>query len=161
MGSLRLAFQLSRVRGIREKKKERKKNENKIKTCRTRSSRCFQEPAAKAQRVWVSTAERGGEEGRRGGSEEEGGIGRTFLLLFLSLVFFSLLFFFSLAGTASDPICFQLPAEDDVSPLPVRYVLHMQKLQNILESHRCPLIPTSPPSPPHTIRWEQSDSSSL
>lgn len=72
--------------------------------------------------------------------------------------FFLCFFFFSLAGTASDPICFQLPAEDDVSPLPVRYVLHMQKLQNILESHRCPLIPTSPP---HTIRWEQSDSSSL
>lgn len=65
----------------------------------------------------------------------------------VSLLF--LFFFFSLAGTGSDPICFQLPAEDDVSPLPVRYVLHMQKLQNILESHRCPLIPG--PNPHHPL----------
>lgn len=39
---------------------------------------------------------------------------------------FRFLFFWLLAGTVSDPICFQLPVEDDVSPLPVRYVLHMQ-----------------------------------
>lgn len=98
----------------------------------------------KAQCAWVSSAERG----------EDGGWGWEGSLLFL--ICFS---FFTLEGTASDLICFQLPAEDDVSPLPVRYVLHMQKLQNILESHRCPF--TAVPAPTPIIRWEQSDSSSL
>lgn len=52
-------------------------------------------------------------------------------------------FFFFFPGTASDPICFQLPVEDDVSPLPVRYVLHMQTPKHPgvspLSSHLLPL----------------------
>lgn len=61
-------------------------------------------------------------------------------MFLLSLQFF--LFFFP--GTASDPICFQLPVEDDVSPLPVRYVLHMQTPKHPavspLSSHLLPLV---------------------
>lgn len=57
-----------------------------------------------------------------------------------------LFLFFFLPGTASDPICFQLPVEDDVSPLPVRYVLHMQTPKHPgvspLSSH---LLPSRPP----------------
>lgn len=48
-------------------------------------------------------------------------------------------------GTASDPICFKLPVEDDVSPLPVRYVLHMLTPKHPgvspLSSHLLPLPP--------------------
>lgn len=129
-GALRLAFQLSCARGIEKKK---------IPNPNSLLSR-FQEPAARTERLWVSSeqsvAERRGE---AGGGE---GIGRTFLLLLLFL------FFWLLAGTVSDPICFQLPVEDDVSPLPVRYVLHMQTPKHPgvspLSSH--PSFPSLAPS---------------
>lgn len=105
-GALRLPFQLSCAR----------RREKKIQT-QTHSSR-FQEPATRTECLWASSVQSAAErKGEAGGGE---GIGRTFLLLFA----FS--FFWLLAGTVSDPICFQLPVEDDVSPLPVRYVLHMQ-----------------------------------
>lgn len=130
-GALRLAFQLSCARGIERKKK--------IPNPNLLLSR-FQEPAARTERLWVSSVQSVAERrGEAGGGE---GIGRTFLLLLLFL------FFWLLAGTVSDLICFQLPVEDDVSPLPVRYVLHMQTPKHPgvspLSSH--PSFPSLAPS---------------
>lgn len=78
---------------------------------------CFQEPATRTECLWASSVQSAAE--KRGGGwrwRDRKDVSSSFRFLF----------FWLLAGTVSDPICFQLPVEDDVSPLPVRYVLHMQ-----------------------------------
>lgn len=92
-GALRLAFQLSCARGI-------KKINSKLKLPLLS---CFQEPAARTERLWVSSVQSVAE---NWGGEERRDTGRTFLSFSLSL------FFWLLAGTAGDPICFQLPVEE-------------------------------------------------
>lgn len=103
-GALRLAFQLSCARGI-----EGEKAQTKLSLSLSLLLSISPEPATRTKCLWVREGEGGGREDVSSSSS--------------SPVF---LFFWSLAGTVSDPICFQLPVEDDVSLLPVRYVLHMQ-----------------------------------
>lgn len=124
--------------GVRKKKK---KTQPKL------TPLCFQEPAATTERLWELGGEhcRGKRGGGWGGGRGGAGIGRTFLLLFL--------FFFFAGSNRYDSICFQLPVEDDVSPLPVRYVLHMQTPKHPgvspLSSH--PSFPSLPLSLPSSV----------
>lgn len=133
-GALRPAFQLSCARGIEKEKKNSKPKLTPLS--------CFQEPAARTERLWVSSvpsaAQRRGEAGGGGG----GGIGRTFLLLLLSLSFFF--------GCWQEPSATRSAFNYRWRMMLALFLSVMSctcTLQNILESHHCPLIPPSPPSP--------------
>lgn len=119
---------------------------------------CFQEPATRTECLWASSVQSAAErKGEAGGGE---GIGRTFLLLFA----------FSFFGCWQEPLATRSAFNYRWRMMLALFLSVMSctcKLQNILESHHCPLISPSPLSLPsfapffslHPLRT--SDSSSL